>query len=245
LFLLGDDMVGREWRCPKSGQRIRFSNVNLDKRRMSDTAWFAWSEPAEILPYLSSTARERKLRLLYSAFCRLIWNDLTTQQRHAVETTERFADGLASRKQLMATTRECSFVLRTTYGLRSVWLLNLERNRTAQYLLRALHPTNFWNANLGELNSEEKIARCDVIRDLFDHLHHSTTIEPRWRTWNGGTIPKVAQSIYGEQSFSDLPILADALEEEGCPNTAVLDHCRRPGKHFRGCWVLDLLLGKK
>ena len=42
-----------------------------------------------------------------------------------------------------------------------------------------------------------------------------------------------------------LPILADALEEAGCHNSDILAHCRQPGKHWRGCWVIDLLFGKK
>ena len=42
----------------------------------------------------------------------------------------------------------------------------------------------------------------------------------------------------------DLLILADALEDAGCDNADLLDHCRRPGEHVRGCWVVDALLGK-
>jgi hypothetical protein len=41
-----------------------------------------------------------------------------------------------------------------------------------------------------------------------------------------------------------MPILADALEDAGCANPDLLDHCRTPGVHVRGCWVLDLILGK-
>jgi hypothetical protein len=40
-------------------------------------------------------------------------------------------------------------------------------------------------------------------------------------------------------------VLADALEEAGCDNADVLDHCRKPGEHVRGCWVIDHLLGKE
>jgi hypothetical protein len=41
-----------------------------------------------------------------------------------------------------------------------------------------------------------------------------------------------------------MPILADALEEAGCTNSDILDHCRQSGEHVRGCWVIDALLGK-
>jgi hypothetical protein len=46
--------------------------------------------------------------------------------------------------------------------------------------------------------------------------------------------------------FSDpFAILADALEEAGCTDAAILSHLRGPGPHVRGCWVVDLLLGKE
>jgi hypothetical protein len=66
-----------------------------------------------------------------------------------------------------------------------------------------------------------------------------------WLTWNDGTVPKLAQVIYDDRRFSDLPILADALEEAGCDDDAIVAHCRGGGEHVRGCWVVDLLLGKK
>lgn len=103
-----------------------------------------------------------------------------------------------------------------------------------------------------------------------------------WLTWNDATVPRIAQAIYDEQRFEEMPILADALEEAGCDNEAILRHCRSEercqdcsgkgqasdsdrfgwwmaecetcrgtggqpllGPHVRGCWVLDLLLGKE
>jgi len=65
---------------------------------------------------------------------------------------------------------------------------------------------------------------------------------PELLGWNGGTVGKVARSIYLEKRWPDLPILADALEEGGCFESAVLVHCRRHGSHARGCWVIDGIL---
>ena len=47
------------------------------------------------------------------------------------------------------------------------------------------------------------------------------------------------------REFGNLPVLADALQDAGCENADVLDHCRGPGSHVRGCWVVDLVLGKE
>jgi len=59
-----------------------------------------------------------------------------------------------------------------------------------------------------------------------------------------GTVIKLAQAIYDDRAFDRLPILADALEEAGCTNIDILEHCRVPGPHVCGCWVVDLLLSE-
>ena len=56
---------------------------------------------------------------------------------------------------------------------------------------------------------------------------------------------QIAQAIYDDRAFDRMPILADALEDAGCTDRAILDHCRSEGPHVRGCWVVDLLLGKE
>jgi len=67
----------------------------------------------------------------------------------------------------------------------------------------------------------------------------------RWLTWNNSTVTALAQAIYDERAFDRMPILADALEDAGCANQELLGYCRGEGTHFRGCWALDLVLGKK
>jgi hypothetical protein len=57
-------------------------------------------------------------------------------------------------------------------------------------------------------------------------------------------VVRLAQLIYDQHHFGDMPVLADALEEAGCTDEAILSHCRGRGPHVRGCWVVDLLLGK-
>jgi len=41
-----------------------------------------------------------------------------------------------------------------------------------------------------------------------------------------------------------MPILADALQDAGCDNEDVLSHGRSEGPHVRGCWVVDMILGR-
>jgi hypothetical protein len=84
-----------------------------------------------------------------------------------------------------------------------------------------------------------------LLRDIFGNPFKQPTLDPSWLSWNDGTLPKLAQSIYDERAFGRLPILADALEDSGCTDPDILGHCRGPGPHMRGCWVVDLLLGKE
>jgi hypothetical protein len=92
---------------------------------------------------------------------------------------------------------------------------------------------------------EELVKQADLLRDIFGNPFRPVSIDPAWLTWNNATVVKLAEVIYAERRFADLPILADALEEAGCDNADILSHCREASEHVRGCWVVDLLLGKK
>jgi hypothetical protein len=58
------------------------------------------------------------------------------------------------------------------------------------------------------------------------------------------TVTALAEAIYADRAFDRMPVLADALEEAGCSDDQILSHCRGEGPHVRGCWVVDLVLGK-
>jgi hypothetical protein len=81
-----------------------------------------------------------------------------------------------------------------------------------------------------------------LLRCIFGNPFCPVAIEP---AWFDHTIPKLARAIYDDRAFDRMAILADALEEAGCTNLDILNHCRQSGVHVRGCWVLDLLLGKE
>jgi hypothetical protein len=90
----------------------------------------------------------------------------------------------------------------------------------------------------------EEVYQSAILRDVVGNPFRPAQNDGAWVWWNDRTVWKVAQATYDDRAFDRLPILADALEEAGCTEQAILDHCRGPGPHARGCWVLDLLLGK-
>jgi hypothetical protein len=88
----------------------------------------------------------------------------------------------------------------------------------------------------------ERAAQADLLRDIFGNPFNSITFSTEWRT---DTAVTLAQQMYESRDFSAMPILADALQDARCDNTDILSHCRDTTQvHVRGCWVVDLVLGK-
>jgi hypothetical protein len=87
----------------------------------------------------------------------------------------------------------------------------------------------------------EAIAQCGLVRDLLGNPFRSVSSIALDRIEAVGGL---AQSIYEHRRFAEMPALADALEQAGCRETEILTHCRQEKEHARGCWVLDLILGK-
>ncbi len=122
------------------------------------------------------------------------------------------------------------------------WLEHFDKG-SAKDRWRILHAVAMDAA--ASTGADEIRAQADLLRDIFGNPFHPVMIDSGWLAWNDGTVPKLAQGIYNDRAFDHLPILADALEESGCTNSDILAHCRQPGEHVRGCWVVDLMLGKE
>ena len=95
------------------------------------------------------------------------------------------------------------------------------------------------------LTPEETNGCCSLIREIFG-VHRGVKVPPYWQpAWVTETVLSLARQMYESREFSAMPILADALQDAGCDNDDILNHCRGPGSHVRGCWVVDMVLGKE
>jgi hypothetical protein len=90
-----------------------------------------------------------------------------------------------------------------------------------------------------------------LLRCIFGNPFRPVTLDPAWFAWNDGAVRKMAQAAYDQRAMPSghldaarLAVSADALEDAGCGQAEILAHLRCPGPHVRGCWVIDLLLGK-
>ena len=91
----------------------------------------------------------------------------------------------------------------------------------------------------------ESAAQLRLLRDVLGRPDGIPPSEVEdWLGWHGGLVPRLARGIYEDRTFDQMPILGDALEDAGCRRANMLEHCRGPGPHTRGCWVVDLMLGK-
>jgi hypothetical protein len=98
------------------------------------------------------------------------------------------------------------------------------------------------NPIFADATRAELIVQCELLRCIAGpSVFRPVTINPAWQP---STVIALAQAIYDDLAFDRMPILADALEDAGCTNQDILAHCRSGGEHVRGCWVVDLLLGK-
>ena len=93
-----------------------------------------------------------------------------------------------------------------------------------------------------EREAEERAYQAALVREIFGDPFPPPAFDPTWRTLDVTTL---AAGIGEGREFDRMPILADALEEAGCSDAALLGHCRGPGPHAPGCWVLDRVLGKE
>ena len=94
------------------------------------------------------------------------------------------------------------------------------------------------------LETCEAVWQARLAREIFGNPFRVRRFEPAWRHAQGGVVVRLATAIYQDRTWADLPILADALEDAGCDEPALLEHLHGPGLHARGCWVLDRILGR-
>jgi hypothetical protein len=211
---------------------------------MTEQEWLACPDPQKMLEFLRDKASERKFRLFACAFGRAVRDSQHQLGPSTVAVAERYADGLASDQELASEGRRwaCSPeergpVAPSAYD--GAW-------ETVDSLTRYERVWRHDPDSYSCIPADAVLKRSALLlRDIFGNPFRPVAINPAWLSWNDGTVKKIAQAIYDERAFDRMPILGDALEEAGCTNSDILAHCRQSGEHVRGCWVVDLLLGKE
>jgi hypothetical protein len=99
-----------------------------------------------------------------------------------------------------------------------------------------------YHVDLDRAINSENSTLANLLREVVGNLFRPMHADPSWLT---STVVPLASQMYESRDFSPMPILADALQDAGCDNDDILNHCRGPGPHVRGCWAVDAVLGKE
>jgi hypothetical protein len=216
---------------------------------MTEAEWLTYGQPDNLLGHLQNHPRnvsERKLRMYCCARLRRVWRSLGPKSgaRRLAEFAEAYADGLGTTAERAHAEAEAKRLVGTikAYNTKNV-LHALWWSLAEQIDAHACMPIGWGTEFLGAGDREAKrAAGAHLLRDIFGNPFRPVAFDPRWRT---ADVLALARGIYDERAFDRLQLLADALMDAGCDHEDVLAHCRGDGPHVRGCWVVDLVLGKE
>jgi hypothetical protein len=239
-----------------------------EEENVTEEAWLGWDDrPAVLANFALPHVSDRKLRLFMIGCCGLVADAMVDDRsKRAVEMAVRYVDGEAGESELRAA-HDAAVAARmlTPYhrdpgyramnpqyaaaGLASGATGSIDRKPTEDM------PDGWMSICAAATTSDSVILQTcvaaagdpligpkisTILRDICGNPFDRVRWDDKW------SLPRVialANTIYDRNEYGRLAELADAMEEEGCREQSVLDHCRSSGPHVKGCWVLDLVLG--
>lgn len=226
---------------------------------MTEAEWLESTDPGEMYFRVVKPlgVSQRRLDLYCFACAHLVLHLIED------EKVRRVFEWLGEHPGLRATSTAAGLVRYLFHGRRAQALYDAHLRREQSVSGAAVHVAyDFWAGwyeyafpNLGEyftdpgapyrgaLREDPRTYLPAVLRDICGNPFHPVAFSPDWRT---STAVAIAQQMYESRDFSPMPLLADALEDAGCDNADILEHCRDAKvPHVRGCWAVDQVLGKE
>ncbi len=214
---------------------------------MTEAEWLDCTDPVVMLAWMAGRTSDRKMRLFACACSRRFGDEVEERQFiEALEIAERFADGKSTKAALK----------RARQGVRAIRHslpadgAELHAKWTALWLAEVTNSENAFGGvaheiqrlvSQGLIAADVQSAAANLLRCTLGNPFHPVAVELRWLT---SDVVALASTIYDEAAFGRMPELAVALTEAGCNTEELLDHFRNRGPHVKGCWAVDLLLGK-
>lgn len=239
---------------------------------MTEAEWLKCNEVYPLLSSLSEKTSDRKFKLFSIACCRRISHLIVDSvAQKLIDESERLADGLSPLSDIttfrghQVDSKIASVAKAVTSACCEITLPELRSREGIGYVVAyyaSCHAADAYSESVepgwdgyahysvfgpegfqrGEdAIKRESMAHLSILRDIFGNPFRPVTLNPSWLT---PKVVSIANGIYSEKAFDRMPILADALQDAGCDNEEILNHCRQPGEHVRGCWALDLILSK-
>ena len=212
---------------------------------MAEQQWLKCDEPLKLLLQLQGKMSARKARLFGCAcWGRAKYYPEEPLRRRALEMLEEYADRRVKRREAMAAVK-MAIQGGALPGYFTEFFWSAHCTDAAFIVSQDAFPWAVYEYVVGARDVDlrpERRTHADVLRDIVGNPFHPVAVTPAWRT---PAAVALARTAYEERHFEDLPLLADALEEAGCTDDAILTHLRGSGPHVRGCWVVDLVLEKE
>ena len=241
---------------------------------MTEEEWRAGTQTRGMVEFITGRGTARKLRLFGVACCRRISQFFKDERSgNLVDCAERYADGVARLNEMESafedaaeaqeaihwegggavdqSAAEAVLGLHPDLDLIQVFEGTMEavgESAAAAWSHRTEPQLEHWREHKRDRDDardaaaeEERAVQAGLLRDIFGNPFRPVAFAPEWRT---PTAVALARQMYEPRDFGAMPILADALQDAGCDSDDVLTHCRGPGPHVRGCWVVDCVLGK-
>ncbi len=209
---------------------------------MTEEEWLSGTDPRPMLGFLRGKVSDRKLRLFACACCHRFFQDRITdaRTRECLAGVEAYADGCITKEELIRLRRKANQVRgnpKAHEAVQAVWFCSLHWTRiAAEHFMR-----------IRGSRASRKVQRL-LLQDVFGNPFRRVIPNSVRGT---SRVVSLAQAAYADRVLpantldaDRLAVLADALEDAGCTDAAILEHLRGPGPHVRGCWCVDLLLGK-
>jgi hypothetical protein len=226
-------------------------------KALTEKQWLKCSDPQAMLRHLGVKASDRKLRLFSCACCRQAWHFVRSKRlKEILPLLEDFADGNAKDRDRLRVNELGSAVLQSNRlddmqqclgG--ELWRASAKEPDRASGYLGELAAAAFGYAAGGAQKKFQKAKKAEqerqvpLLRDIFGNPFRPVAFDAAWRTTD---VMLLARGIYDDRASDRMPILADALQDAGCTSDTLLAHCRdATATHVRGCWALDLVLGKE
>jgi hypothetical protein len=254
---------------PKGATRTTVTDQNegLTRHRggpVKEKRWLDCNDPQKMLDFLHIRGSYRQRRLFACACVRRVWHLLIdSSSQLAVEAAELYADGALSHQELESAYQDADVTARllSLYADQSRLgkMTRREWVRAFRFWIAvaaaAQTATDFWLADVAKSTEEtsgnswqrecERRFQADLLRDVFGNPFRPVAFDPTVRNWNGGCAVALATEMYTSRDFSKAPLLADMLEDAGVTDAQMLHHLRSPGYHLRGCFAVDLVLGRE
>jgi hypothetical protein len=214
---------------------------------MTEKKWLACKDPLRMLQHIKAELKSRKGVLLQVACLRHVWTELSDDFRQWAELLASVAEGAES----WDSTEE---VWDEIEG--EIYARDLEEAPPAGHgrwdailsiLAGGWHTLAWQNGHAWQTGNSawrtERAVHAQFVREIFGNPFRPVKFNKKWRT---SDVQLLAKGVYKEMAFDRMPILADALQDAGCDSDDLLSHLRdTTATHVRGCWAIDLVLGKQ